>query len=673
MNKKSLEKELKTFKCYLKTVKNSDTPLSSQEKKIVSHTLAGMIMTLHNLMKTGAYDQYDNSSKNLFQLVNKARDAAIHYGYFNDFQNIYPEAQKILENIPESLKNNFANTLPIETYSTDNQYYQIFSNDCVEIKETILDPNLFIFKNIRTNMAFYIHKENLVIVENQLNHQSSYLIKASDTPTIFLKRTPDGESEQISFNELLNSSLLKDFKMINQSNRLDLSIKRILEFLRENPYKNIVITYKYNDKNTSITAHNLLKDFLNNKIIDEKVLRGNFIIKDFDEIATYTPNPLYNLPIRDMSKAATLSDIFYMELYLKKYNSYEDLKASTSDLSFYAKQSILLNLFEVGASSFSDRFLNSDKSKNFISFYYDYKKARNEIAHCAITDKEEKEQLINNLESYSSIFYNTISQIYSSYTKEKNRNPYANFPHIHKLDSNNDVVYNKTNRFIRLKHTSICKIINGKKYLKLDIKDSKRSYLEMDGSILLIDYNNLTSCECISPVDHIRIVEIDPDTNKISPSRCTLDYSNCVDVDQYSQTLIEAQDYFKSFPQYHKKSKTKFFSAITFFDQFGNPIYTEGLKNLIYRRFSQKVLPIQLLESSTLVIPKNHDEPMTILNKDKTIVAKVYLACINYSDGKEVITQFTKDRKQKEISYGRLLEKDLRTNEIIMTTKEGRR
>ena len=64
---------------------------------------------------------------------------------------------------------------------------------------------------------------------------------------------------------------------------------------------------------------------------------------------------------------------------------------------------------------------------------------------------------------------------------------------------------------------------------------------------------------------------------------------------------------------------------------------------------------------------------MIILNKDKTIVAKVYLACINNKDGEEIISQLTKNKRQKEIEYGKLLPKDLKTSDIVMTKKEVRR
>jgi len=85
MNSKSLDKELKNLKHYLKETKSLNETTDKNQKKIITYTLVGMIMSLYNLIKTGAYDEQNKSE--LFKITEEARNTAIHYGYFNDFNN----------------------------------------------------------------------------------------------------------------------------------------------------------------------------------------------------------------------------------------------------------------------------------------------------------------------------------------------------------------------------------------------------------------------------------------------------------------------------------------------------------------------------------------------------------------------------------------------------------
>ena len=649
MNKKSLEKEFKRFKSYLKTVKMGPKPSTKDEARIISYTIEGMIMTLHNLIKTGAYDQYEDTSDTLFNLVSQARHTAIHYGYFNDLTDIFSQAEEIVSNIPEDLKTNFATLLPSLSFNDEGEYYQLTSTDKTEIKEAYSPEGYFVFRSLRTKEEFYVKKEDLIIVENQVNHHSSYLIKASDEETIFYKKTPNGESEKVSFNSILNSSLIKQFKSVAKGKKLYTSINKLLTSIQDDSYKNIVVSYRYDDKQINVTIHNLLKDFFYNRTLDDKILNGNFTIRNYDEVSEISDINISELPIKDITRSASLTDIFYIEFYLKRYNLYQELKKTMSekniDISFYAKQALLTNLFETGAAHLSVKFLTSDNTKQFSKLYYDYKKIRNELAHSAITNREEKEQLISNLELYTDTFFSVVSDVYNCYKKEKARNSYAKLPPISQLDVNHDLIVNKTHKFAKLKHLGMCKIIDGKKYLRL-VTDTKKTYLEIDGSLLAMDYNTFTSSECIIPIEHAKLVEIDHNTNKISQSKIKVQTEQLIDVDQYMMTLIQAQDYFKTYPQYNKNAGVSYFSAITFYDKYGTATHTEGLKNVIYRRLSQKIIPSQLLEACSLVIPNDIDEPLTILNKDKTIVAKVYLACINYINGKEVPFQLLKEPLQ---------------------------
>ena len=62
---------------------------------------------------------------------------------------------------------------------------------------------------------------------------------------------------------------------------------------------------------------------------------------------------------------------------------------------------------------------------------------------------------------------------------------------------------------------------------------------------------------------------------------------------------------------------------------------------------------------------------MQILNKNKVIVAKVYYACINNIDNKLGLMQILKNGELREVEFGRLLSTDLKTDELVMVTKEG--
>ena len=600
MNKKSLEKELKRFKHYLKEISKEANNHTVDEKKIISYTLEGMIMTIHNLIKTGAYDQSEDTTKKLFDLVDEARNTAIHYGYFNDLNNIFPHAKQIASNIPDDFNSNFATLLPGFNLIEDKPYYQLFQTDKTSIKEKLSLDGFFVFKSLHTKEELYIKKEDLIIIENQFNHISSYLVKDSNQENIFYKKSPNDETIKISFHSLLESQLLKQFKIVEKGKKLNTSLKKILDSLKEDSYKNIVISYKYNEKTINVTAHNVLKDFINNRTLDDKILNGYFSIKDYDEVHELSPINVISLPIKDMSKSATLSDIFFIEFYIKRYALYQELKQSTHEndleISTYAKQALLINLFETGAASLSDKFLMSDRSKQFAKLFYDYKRARNELAHCAITNRVKKEALIRNLELYSDIFYTILDETYNSYYKEKNRNPYAKLPSISAWDSTRDIINNKTTKFAKLNHYGICKIKNGKKYLKIKVNNF-HTYLDVDGSFLSLDYNTLTSTSCIVSLDRAKIVEIDNNTNEITPAHISIKDFPIIDVDYNLQTLIQAHDHFKTFPQYNKKKDmNKCFCAITYLDKDGNPTYTEGLKNVIYRRFSKKFFHLNYLK-----------------------------------------------------------------------------
>ena len=673
MNKQSLEKELKQLKAYLKKVQSSDESLNSTDAKIISHTLVGMIMSIHNLIKTGAYDQLNNNSSELFDLIQEARNSAIHYGYFTDLNNIMPEANNIVSNIPNSLKSNFANTIPNLKDESEVSYYQLAPYKQAIIEEVVSPIGFYRFKTLNSEQELYIKKEDLIIVTNHLNNKPSYLIKDIDNNILFYKDNPKATTIKVSLNSMLESKFLKQFQVDYRKGKIDSNIKKLLTFLEDNPYKNGVITYKYNNRAINETIQNVLKNFFYNRTIEEKIINGNFDIKDYDKAGEVEIPNLSNLPIKELCEKASLSDLFYMELYIKRYRRYyrlkEELEKACDEQSLYTKQSLLINLFEVGASSFSDKFLTFDRKKELYSLYYDYKKTRNELAHSAITDIPEKDKLIRNLEAYTDAFYSVISKIYKNYLKEKSTNNKSKLPPTHQIDPIHEIIYNKTSKLLLLPHTGKCRIINDKKYLKLDC-DNDSTYLEISGSLLSLDYNTMSSRECVIPEHLVTLVDIDKNSNQIKKSSYKLKHKEYVDIDTSMETLLQAQDFLKSYPQYTSEETGPIFCAITLLDKYGNPTHTEGLKNLIYRRLSQKIIPLQLLETSSLVISKDIDEPILILNKKKEIIAKVYLAHLEKEN--KTLTQYLKNEAQKNIEYGKLLEKDLKTNEITTIIKEGR-
>ena len=677
MDKKTLTNEIEKLKRYLKKISKENKSANHEEDKITANTLVGMLMTIHNLIKTGAYNLNDFSHEDFYETISEARHAAIHYGFFDDYKNIENQINSIVSNIPDNLDDNFANTFQSDSFVTNCTHYQISSNASSKIQESLVSPNLYIFKNLKTNAEIYIYINDLILVENDLTHAPTYLLKDSDEPYIYYKSSPESETEKITLNYLMNeTNFFEVFTIKSLGNKLDVSIEKLTNSLKDNPYDNCIVNYKYDDKLTSLSVQNLLQNFIYGRTINEKILHGHFSISNYEEIEPITPIHIKSLPTTNFHYNASITDLFYMDLFLKRYKMYKDLIELCNDqgkeLSIYAKQSLLLSLYEVGIANISQDFINTDKGKKILEFYFQYKRARNQLAHNAITDKMQKKQLIENMEVYADCFYQLFSIVCDFHDRDRSKNIYTK--HLKPKFTESDIVtiHNKTSKFAKFKHTSICKIVDGKKYLKIDC-DNNNTYLEIDGTLLALDYNTMISKECIVPIEHIRLVNINPNTNRISAAKTKVEPTEIIGCDQYMQTLLQAQELLKDSTTYRKKVGFPYFAAITFYDKHGTPVYTEKLQNIIYRRLSQKIIPNQLLDASTLVVSKDMDEPLTILNKNKTIVAKVYWACINYIDREETIVQLTQDKQTRPIEYGKILPKDLKTNEIVLTLKEGRK
>ena len=165
MNKNSLDKEFKKLKHYLKKVNEAGNPNSFTQRNIISHTIIGIIMSIHNLINTGAYTQDDNLSDELFSTIEDARHTAVHYGYFNDFNNIHPAAQKIISSIPKEFNTSFASRLNTLEYNEQNTYYQISPNANIEIKKDFLE-GFITFLNKNSGEMIHIPNEDIISVEN---------------------------------------------------------------------------------------------------------------------------------------------------------------------------------------------------------------------------------------------------------------------------------------------------------------------------------------------------------------------------------------------------------------------------------------------------------------------------------------------------------------------------
>jgi len=161
MNSKSLDKELKNLKHYLKETKSLNETTDKNQKKIITYTLVGMIMSLYNLIKTGAYDEQNKSE--LFKITEEARNTAIHYGYFNDFNNIYPAANQITNNIPSHQQTHFAQIIK-SSPPINHEYCQIYTNENTEIKPLKSMNDFIVFSNKKTGEELYVKKKDLIIV-----------------------------------------------------------------------------------------------------------------------------------------------------------------------------------------------------------------------------------------------------------------------------------------------------------------------------------------------------------------------------------------------------------------------------------------------------------------------------------------------------------------------------
>ncbi len=656
MNKYSLIDELNTLKSYLNSIENKQLDLN--ERKIASHTIIGMIITINTLISTGAYNQDNHSGDLLFSLIDQARNTVLHYGYFNEYSNIYPDANLIINNIPQSLNSNFAEKVNDINLNIQNDYHMTMINNNIEISLLNNNNDLVLLRNKINDEQLYISKKDLLIITNQIDSNRIYLINKSNDAIFFYKKNVISPTEKVDFNFIEESSFSKEFTSCKKKIKIKDNLNLILNAFKENKYNNSVVTFKYDNKQYYLTPYNLIRKMINYRVIDERIVEGKFILTDSTK---HISTPEVDISTIDFSKIINLvkvEDIFFIELFLKRYKNYLNILEENPNLSLYAKQSMLLNLYQVGARDISDNFYQLDDSKQLKKLHVAYMQLRKTLSHSPILDKEEKSTLIHDLEKTCNIFYDIFKSIYNKYSNKKKGEPFSNLPSPKKIDNRTSFISSKTSTHLLINHKGKTKMIDDKKYIQLDDNE----YLDIERAILLLDYITLSSSKCLVPLNGLKTIKLDNENNP-HKSKLEINKYPIVTADTTSSILLNANDYIRSHPCYNEDEN---FVVITFFNSKGEAVLTEGIKNLIYRRHSQKIQPELLVDITNLIIPSNLNEPLTLTN-NQNVIAKIYLATI---DQDHQIKQVLINNKQKEIDYGILLEKDLMTDSITNAKKE---
>lgn len=655
MNKDSLITELTKLKEYLNAHKSIS--LNPTESKIVSHTLIGTIMTIHNLINTGAYDNYSNQE--FYDLIEESRNLALHYGYFNEYETIKSEAINIVENTYFSDKDYFASTLSNIDIEKSN-YFHIAGHDNIQINTT---TDLLELTNLHTKESIYFDLNNVIILKNKTSNKDTYLLKDSNEPIIFYKPYPESKTEKLTYSDFRKTSFYQSFKFDVHQINFSSILEKLIFPLKDDPYKNIIIAYQYDNKTTKAPLHKVLNNLLKNRTIDERIVLGKYTFIDFDKIKHKDRLSISDVNLEKLADSMSLKDAFFVELFLKRYHAYWNL-VTHNPRNDYSNQSMLLNLYEVSLSKLSEEFISSDYTKQFSTLYYEYKKIRKELAHTAITDMSEKKKLLENMEFYTDEIYNLLLPVYKIHLTRLAKNPLNKLSISKSVEKKQPIIHNKTTQYYLVKHKNSFKMIDDKKYLKLD---ENNIYLEIDRSLLVYDFINQESQYCLIPYDQVKTVSIN--NNKISKASFNLSSSEIIKFDTQLQSLLQAFDFLRAHPCYTKKNHEEDFVAITFLDENEKAIYTEGLGNLLYRRYSLKIIPSTLLNCSDLLLAKNFNEPLILLDKNKNKVAKIFLAHLDKNNN---LKQISKNSVETEIDYGKLLAKDLKLNEFIINKKEGR-
>ena len=125
MNKTSLENEFNKLQMYIAKI-NKKNNISPNEMLVHSYTLTGMIETIYSLISTGAYDSIDGSSVKLFEVIEQARNLALHYGESANFYKITSKARDISALSPKEFDDILAERLEDYSKKESDDYLQIY-------------------------------------------------------------------------------------------------------------------------------------------------------------------------------------------------------------------------------------------------------------------------------------------------------------------------------------------------------------------------------------------------------------------------------------------------------------------------------------------------------------------------------------------------------------------
>ena len=672
MNKASLENELNKLKAYI-TRLNKQKNIPPSDMPSHSYTLTGMIETIYTLIATGAYDTSESSSLDLFEVVEEARNLAIHYGESASFYKMTDKARSISSLTPEDYDEILAEKITSYTREKSDDYLQVYKTADVTISDSDdIYKDSFLIENLRTKEKIYVPREHLVVLENRHTGATSFLLRLSEDAKVYYKANETTTTTITSLKELYrNGHLNNAYRGKPRIVPFDNIIGKIAELVKKDPYGDLKFTYYYDNKPYHSKVYNVLSDYFRKRIINERLVLGKFQIKDATKKITDKEVSIPDIDKKELLDKSSLKDLFYVELFLKEYNAYKEKVKKldpNSESYIYAKHALLLELYKNGPAYFSDKFINANS--DLASLFYDYRAERNILSHSPISD-EEKAKVIANLDKYNEALYEVLQPTYSLYTKDKRKYPYAYLSGAITTDDGK-FLHNKLNEYNTYKHTGETLVVGGVKYLRLNYKENKDLYIKVDGSLYIYSYLSESSYECIAP-KNTQIVEIDKN-GIVKPSKINpIQGKDPILVDFSQDALFQAYNYLKSYPQsdssyFEQKTGSKCAPIITIYNAAG-PGFSDRLKNVLLRRNNQHFLPRELLSCCKCKLYNDIDKPIEILDKNNNIVATIYYGYVHKNG---TITQVLSNGEQVEIEYGESVSRSLDTSEVIKEIKPGR-
>ncbi len=670
MNRNSLQIELDKLRTYLSKLKRQK--LGTNDYVTHSYILTGMIETIYSLVSTGAYYAVDGSLEELFDAITQARNLAVHYAEADNYAKMLEVAQNIVLKTPREFEDTIADDLDKYITQDSDDYLLVYKTDIISIKDSDdIYKDSYLIENIRTKEKIYVPKEHLVIIDNRHSGGTSFLVRLSDDAKVYYKANDTTPTTIVSLKELYkNHKLDTAYRGKPKIIKFDNIISKMAKLIKQDPYEDKHFSYTYDKKTFRSKAYNVLNDFLQRRVINERFVFGPFKVGSFAEDAKKKTIAIPSVDKKELLNHASLKDMFYIELFLKEYGAFKEkirrMEGKSEEEIMYAKQALLIELFKNGPAYLSEHLIkhNSD----FASLYYDFKKERNILSHNPLND-EEKANIIDNLEKYSQALYEVLQPSYSLYTKDKRKYPYA-YLNGAIPTSDGKFIHNKLTEYHVYKHTGETMVVGGVKYLRLNYKGHPNLYIKVDGSLYVYNYLTESSYECIAPKSGTQIVEIDKN-GVVKPSKVNLvEGKDPILVDFDQDAIFQAYNYLKSYPQadssyFESKSGVKCAPIITIYSAYG-PMYSDRLKNFILRRNNQHFLPRELLSCCKCKFYNDLNKPIEILDKNNNIIATIYYGHVAKNG---IITQVLTDGTTQAIEHGDPVSRSLDTSEIITEVK----